>query len=645
MNTSGGRARLLFGTDEPVEAPRRLRAGDLSVAFGAGALRDIRWGGLEVLRGVAFVLRDTCWGTYSPVLTGLTLREQAGGFEVSYDGSVVSEDGDFAYAVRIEGQSDGHLRVFATGSSINGFRTNRTGFVVLHPLEGVVGRPLTVGHPDGSSTVSVFPRLVKPDQPARDIVRLAHCPAPDLQVEVGFSGEVFEMEDHRNWTDASFKTYVRPLSRGYPYTIESGETVTQAVEIDVSGPVPTAADQGGSVSLRWGAPGEGTVPELGLYIDHEVLADFQRAVDAMLRFRPSYVQARVDLRDAGGTEQLDQSLELARSAGCRLQLDVVIAGLDPVAELRFLAAWQADLGPVLDALFVIPARDLRSRPPGDVFGEASADAILDAAKTLFPRIPIGAGMPVGFTELNRNPPPVGADWVGHATQAIVHAADDVSVMETLQALPDVVATTRAHAGKIPYRIGPATIGMVPSASASTPVDTSGDRRIALTSRDPRQDGLFAAAFLLGYVAAVRDVQAITPAAPTGRFGLVDAYAMARPLASVFAGLASRAGQPRLSATHRASGRLAAIAIQTDEGAELWVANLTSDPVKIQLYGPVVEDLMVSDANSLSHLPVERAYAETTPPALMTLDSFAVARARSWAESVARPPQLPSEACR
>ena len=26
------------------------------------------------------------------------------------------------------------------------------------------------------------------------------------------SGDSFEMEDHRNWTDASFKTYVRPLA-------------------------------------------------------------------------------------------------------------------------------------------------------------------------------------------------------------------------------------------------------------------------------------------------------------------------------------------------------------------------------------------------------------------------------------------------
>ena len=37
-------------------------------------------------------------------------------------------------------------------------------------------------------------------------------------------GDTWETEDHRNWTDASFKTYSRPLSLPYPYAIAKGET-------------------------------------------------------------------------------------------------------------------------------------------------------------------------------------------------------------------------------------------------------------------------------------------------------------------------------------------------------------------------------------------------------------------------------------
>src|SRR5699024_4989680 len=50
---------------------------------------------------------------------------------------------------------------------------------------------------------------------------------------VAFDGDTFEMEDQRNWTDASFKTYSRPLSLPFPYTVEAGAAVRQAVTITV----------------------------------------------------------------------------------------------------------------------------------------------------------------------------------------------------------------------------------------------------------------------------------------------------------------------------------------------------------------------------------------------------------------------------
>ena len=64
-------------------------------------------------------------------------------------------------------------------------------------------------------------------------------------------------------------------------------------------------------------------------------------------------------------------------------------------------------------------------------------------------------------------------FVTHATQAIVHAADDTSVMETLEALPHVIRSTRAIAGAARYRIGPASIGMPDGtyAGVESPIDT------------------------------------------------------------------------------------------------------------------------------------------------------------------------------
>ena len=64
-----------------------------------------------------------------------------------------------------------------------------------------------------------------------------------------------------------------------------------------------------------------------------------------------------------------------------------------------------------------------------------------------------------FTELNRKHPPEKLlDFVMNTTCPIVHAGDDRSVMETLEALPYQVSTTRSFAGKTAYRVGPSGIG-------------------------------------------------------------------------------------------------------------------------------------------------------------------------------------------
>ena len=63
-----------------------------------------------------------------------------------------------------------------------------------------------------------------------------------------------------------------------------------------------------------------------------------------------------------------------------------------------------------------------------------------------------------FTELNRKRPKRALfDFVTHTTCSIVHAADDRSVMETLETLPAIIASTRAMIGEKPYRIGPSAI--------------------------------------------------------------------------------------------------------------------------------------------------------------------------------------------
>ena len=55
-----------FGSAEPEPETLRLTAGALTVELIAGNLRDIRFDGAEVLRAVAYIVRDKDWGIYHP---------------------------------------------------------------------------------------------------------------------------------------------------------------------------------------------------------------------------------------------------------------------------------------------------------------------------------------------------------------------------------------------------------------------------------------------------------------------------------------------------------------------------------------------------------------------------------------------------
>jgi hypothetical protein len=589
---------ILYGTEEEVPPLRIMGCGPLGFALRGGNVRYITWGGMEVLRAISFVVRDSRWGTYAPAISDLEISEAPDRLSVSYGAAVDGAEGDFAWRATISATADGSLSFEARGGSRRGFTTNRTGFVVLHPLAGVAGRPVEVLHTDGSRETASFPELVDPSQPIFDIRTLTHSPVLGLTVAVTMEGEAYEMEDQRNWTDASYKTYVRPLAKGYPYAIAAGEAVEQRITLKITGAVPavrgTAARTGG---LNFAPAGK--MPEIGL-----ALTSWSDAAPVVT----SYLVGRIDLR--AGPSDLPAGRETP------VDLDVIIPGRDPDQELARLA----HLASMPRRVLVVPARDMVSRPPGEVpAGEADGEAIVAAARRLFPRSMVGGGMLVGFPELNRNRPPAGVDFVAHSTSAIVHAADDRSVMETLEALPAVIASARAFAGDIPYRLGPATIGapqaFYPAPSAPNPENA----RKPTADADPRQRGLFAAAFAIGYAAAVAgQVEALTLGATSGAAGIMGPGGP-YPIATAVKWLAELAGCPFLRAT--APAGLAVLAAEHLSGRVVLAANLSASPVALDLSGR--HEVSVLDAEALARGRVARR-SEVNGP--VTLDAYAICRA-------------------
>jgi hypothetical protein len=82
---------------------------------------------------------------------------------------------------------------------------------------------------------AAFPERIEPAQPFFDIRAISHQVAPGVTATCRMEGDAFEMEDQRNWSDASYKTYVRPLALPWPYTLPAGESVRQTITLTLAG--------------------------------------------------------------------------------------------------------------------------------------------------------------------------------------------------------------------------------------------------------------------------------------------------------------------------------------------------------------------------------------------------------------------------
>jgi hypothetical protein len=229
----------------------------------------------------------------------------------------------------------------------------------------------------------------------------------------------------------------------------------------------------------------------------------------------------------------------------------------------------------LDAIAVYPAPDLQSTPPGSAWPECPPLAdIYAAARRAFAGLPLGGGMYSYFTELNRKRPPFELlDFVSHATCPIVHAADDLSVMQSLGAVPHILRSARAILGERPYRLGPVTIGMRQNPYGSRTMPNTVRERIPMATFDPRQDGRFAAAWTIGYAAATEGaaLDTLTLGALTGALGVIGDEGP-RPVFAAVAALSALAGQERHACLSSAPDKVAAVAV---DGMAV-VANLTAD---------------------------------------------------------------------
>lgn len=573
-------AYSLFGTEIPNANQRLLRAGAVTAALEDGNLKNIRCDDIEILRAIGFIVRDRDWGTLSAQISDLKISESIDYFSVTYH--AVFENNGAQLDVYVSIQARENKLVFSASATPTGqFETNRTGFTILHPIN-VSGHPVEVEHSDGSIVEECFPDLIDPWQPIKNIQCLAH-EVSGIAVACRMKGDVFEMEDQRNWSDASFKTYTRPLALPWPYTLDPGTSLSHSVSVSVSGASNTPAETEFQISISRGRATGCVFPETAFVITPAEALEAVKNITLLHDISPQRITCHYDPSAEHTPEDLKQFGQLQKLFPAIYDLEYAVEGSGNLHdEFRRLASGLREAGLNVSSILVCPSVDRQSTPPGSEWPDCPPlEDVYSTAKEFFGNVKIGGGMLSYFTELNRKRPPLKyLDYISHGTNPIVHAADDQSVMQTLETIPYILKSTMSFAGSIEYRLGLSSIPMRQNPYGAKTMDNPQNTRICMANSDPRHWAQFGAAFTFGYAAAIAPfgIESWTPSAFTGSRGIVTKEGKVSPLGRAVSELTKHAGCAVSNCNISHPSLVAAILIENT----YLIANLTNQPVSIQM---------------------------------------------------------------
>ncbi|WP_423822760.1 hypothetical protein V5738_02140 [Salinisphaera sp. SPP-AMP-43] len=234
MNRDAPLLTRRYGTPTPEAEPQPLTIGRTSLLWQAGTVRRLCFDGIEILRGLSMVIRDAVWGTHRLAPIASYCHPEPKAIRLGQESRLSDANGPVLNAAMALSISETRLEACLHLTAEQPFDTCRSGLVVLLPLAPVVGRTATVVHDDGSTQTGRFEERISPAQPFFSIRRLSLAPTPNIAMTLDFQGDVFEMEDQRNWSDASFKIYNRPLAWPSPYRLAGGECIEQRITLTVA---------------------------------------------------------------------------------------------------------------------------------------------------------------------------------------------------------------------------------------------------------------------------------------------------------------------------------------------------------------------------------------------------------------------------
>lgn len=409
----------------------------------------------------------------------------------------------FTWTGRLTGSPDGTIRYEIDGSTDTALIRNRLGLCVLHPAD-LAGMTATLETVVGTVVETTFPLAISPDQPFSDMRALTHDVVPGLRATVRMTGETFESEDHRNWSDASFKHYCTPIALPFPVTVEPGDRITQAVEVTLEGSVPTMPWSPSALRIDV-TDDEVPLPRIGIQLDHDGHRLTSREIERLAELGLGHVRIDIDTSSPTAAARLEGALQDAHAIRALL---VPALHVTDVADLARLSPWADDAR--IDHWLVF-----------DPAAKVTDPALVAAAAAVLGRR-VGGGTDLYFTELNRGRP-TPTPYVAFSLTPQVHAADDQSVMQNAATQSTIARNARALYPDAWLEVSPITLRPRFNPNATAPdLDHS---NTPLPSRvDARQCTDFAAAWTVLSIKAIAEsgaLDGVTYYEATGWEGLME----------------------------------------------------------------------------------------------------------------------------
>ncbi|BDI30487.1 hypothetical protein CCAX7_25380 [Capsulimonas corticalis] len=626
---------IRYGRPGPLPERLELAAGPLTAVFAAGDLWNIRLGGCEIASRIYLAARDRDWGVVPVEISNLETAIRRDGFAISYDARSRRGEIDFSWRARILGAAGGSLVFEFDGEALSGFWNNRIGLCVHHTAAECAGTPCQIEDAAGWSVAGGFPVLVAPHQPFQNLQSLQYVTREGCAVRLRFRGDIFETEDQRNWTDASYKTYSTPLSAPYPRWIEKEARVRQSVTIAAQGDHSALRESQAAAEVPVIPPTAVFVhapPKIGLGAASHGGTLSVRELERLRALCLGHLRFDLHWGDGDWRETLERAVRESHALGVGLEIAVFLPAASERALDELTLAVQCLRPNVVRWIVFEDGRFVASDTVVQRLGEAMRPWTPDAA--------VGGGSDANFAELNRNRPDARSwDFVSFAANPQVHAFDNESVMETCTVLPDLRKTVQNFAPGVPAVISPATLKPRFNAVATSGASERTEDELP-ENVDPRQMSLFAAAWTAAFFASAcaAQIESVTLFETTGWRGVMEIEAGVLipehfpsipgalfPVYHVLQALGEYAGADALAAALPVPRGLAALRLRRGASERLLIANLTAEVRQARIAGAENAEAWLLDETTARDDRSPAPYRETLArDGRVTLRRYAVA---------------------